>query len=91
MNYESHITIPAVNHQVAAEVAEKHNWFMSKITDDPLLGPGAKSYLTAHRTDYFEMWTDMTRVSAELARLGIPVLREKIELIMYDTKTKGKK
>lgn len=87
MIFECHITVPTEFADLATE-AGKPDWKTSEIARDPLLGDKNFFYLTAHGTDYVALFMRMQAMTAVLAECGVPVLREKIELIMYDTKQK---
>lgn len=87
--YELHVTL--IGH--AADVKPMVvaiGWKFSSIDGDPVLGPGVKCYATLH--------LNCNKVTAEMAQsvvqnaanklsgLGATVLREKLELVLYDQK-----
>lgn len=90
MNFEAHITLP-IEFAAAVEAWAAENaaaWKFSKIDGDPLLGAKPHCYLTRHHTQYDWLLSNMRYVVTGLMdREGIPTLRQKVELIMYDTKT----
>jgi hypothetical protein len=91
MNFECHITLhfqAGKNHRVQ-ELAKSHHWKTSGITGDPVLGPGDWFYLTTHGADWITIFNRMQGMSAALIEIGVEVVREKIELIVYDTKGKS--
>ena len=65
------------------------HWKTSEIARDPLLGDKNYFYLTSHSKDFLEIWKKMENARDTLIQIGVPVIREKIELIIYDTKMKG--
>ena len=87
MNYECHITTTVASAAVAEEIASRCGWKTSEIKRDPLLGDGSHFYLTRHSTSHQRIFDEMKYAAAELRLYGATVLREKIELIVYDTKT----
>jgi hypothetical protein len=84
--YECHITIPAKAAEAGREIASKTHWKFSVIDGDPVLGKHVFAYLTTHGTDLTKVVARMNEVSAEVKAYGVDVIREKIELIVYDTK-----
>jgi len=87
MNYECHITVTVADEPVATEIATRCGWKTSEIKRDPLLGDGSHFYLTRHSKSHQKIFEEMQFAAAELRLYGATVLREKIELIVYDTKT----
>lgn len=89
MNFECHITLPREQGSIAAAVAAdpKLPWKFSQIDGDPVLGQQVFAYLTRHDTNYVRLYANMKHTVVELTQQGVDVVREKIELIMYDTKT----
>lgn len=87
MNYECHITIKAEAANIGEKVAAEMQWKTSEIKRDPILGPDTHFYLTAHDTDLGRMTRKMHHTACYLENEGAEVLRKKIELIVYDTKT----
>lgn len=64
-------------------------WKFSAIDGDPILGAKPHCYLTCHTKDWIEMWSKMfSKVQQIRDQTGREPLREKIELIVYDTKGK---
>lgn len=87
MTYESHITVDRDHAEVAKQVAAEMGWKFSCIDGDPVLGQKVFAYLTAHDRTYEALRANMRRTSALLLARDVPVIREKIEHIVYDTKT----
>lgn len=90
MNFEAHITVgpfKLVREEHLLKIAADNHWKTSRIDGDPLLGPGVNSYLTRHGTRYDNLLGHMQMTKGDLERAGFNVVRCKIELIMYDTKT----
>lgn len=89
MNYECHITIPIDYAGPAFDDACKvAGWSTSRIMGDPVLAPDKPfAYANRHARVLTHLRHDMTTFADVLRGMGIPVLREKIEIIIYDTKT----
>lgn len=87
MNFECHITCYEKDSLIAERVARECRWKTSQIARDPLLGNDTFFYLTKHSANYVDIYADMKATVGVLSQDGVDVLREKIELIMYDTKT----
>lgn len=88
MNYECHVTVSTEHAEKAARVAEAFHWKTSEIARDPVLGDKNFYYLTTHDADIRRMFSRMDLCRQQLEARGVPVLREKIELIIHDTKGK---
>lgn len=87
MSYECHITVTVADAKAATVIADCMGWKTSEIKRDPTLGDGSHFYLTAHSPDMPRLRGKMEETSLKLAEAGCKVLREKIEHIVYDTKT----
>ena len=87
MTYECHITINAKDASIGTVIANARKWKTSEIARDPLLGDATFFYLTVHRSSLPAIYKEMKTTVYLLKESGIEVLREKIELIVYDTKT----
>lgn len=88
MNFECHITVSTDHAEMATHIAERLHWKTSEIARDPVLGDKNYFYLTTHDSDMGRMLARMGTVTNALGMVGIPVIREKIELIIHDTKGK---
>lgn len=88
MDYECHITVSTEHAEKATQIARALHWKTSEIARDPLLGDANFFYLTTHDNDPRRIFIRMETCSAELEIAGTPVLREKIELVLHDTKKK---
>lgn len=86
MNYECHITIPRDSADIGETIATELHWKFSKIDGDPVLGKKVFAYLTTHDSDLLRMRERMQTAADALRARGIDVVREKIELIVYDVK-----
>lgn len=85
--FESHITCPRDRADDVEAVGSIRGWKFSKIDGDPLLGKQPYAYLTNYNEDAMTLFADMKATSHALNDRKVPVLREKIEEIIYDTKT----
>lgn len=87
--YECHITIESQDwFGTALRVHAHEGWKFSKIDGDPNLGPGVKCYATRHMSGTLPI--DQVRyqlevMAKEFKRLGENVVREKVELVVYDS------
>jgi hypothetical protein len=88
MLYECHITLSVDDAEKATHVAKEFHWKTSEIARDPVLGNATYFYLTTHTNDFPQMWEKMKTATAALEGFGVNVIREKIELIIHDTKVK---
>lgn len=94
MNFECHVTCE-VKDVVAAKLDKPPTWAAfgvwktSQIDRDPVLGEKVYFYYTCHDTDMLSIHARMKALVLMLSSAGVPVIREKIELIMYDTKGKS--
>lgn len=84
--FECHITIAVKDAEIGEEVAKEHHWKTSEIQRDPVLGKDSYFYLTTHNKTFLEIYSRMEEVINSLKEYGVPIIREKIELIVYDTK-----
>lgn len=88
--YECHITMLAKPDDVQYPT-EYIKWKFSAIDGDPSLGDGVKCYATRHynaRRSLEEVIAEVQDAAMYLRKLNINVLREKVELVVYDTKAK---
>lgn len=88
MLFECHITISPIYAFIAEGIAKEQHWKTSEIARDPVLGQESYFYLTTHANDWQVMFERMQQCSCALKLNGIPVIREKIEMILHDTKVK---
>lgn len=88
MDYECHITVNTVHAEAATQIAKTFHWKTSEIARDPLLGDKNFFYLTTHDNDLTRMFERMKQCTLALGMREVPVLREKIEAILHDTKKK---
>ena len=86
--FECHITCALADAKKCETVADRLHWSTSQIERDPVLGKASYFYLTSHSRDLTEMTTRMRAAVQGLEQLGVQVLREKIEVIIHDTKVK---
>ncbi len=88
--YECHITFTGNMERIKLRV-EKTGWKFSCIDGDPTLGDGARAYATKHynsRCKLEKVVQEMNEVARNLTLFeqDIDVVRQKVELIVYDTK-----
>lgn len=91
MRFESHVTLanPA-NIELKMQLislARSHQMKPSWITGDPILGDGKYFYISGFDSTYDILLKKMKVLVADLQSHNFEVVREKIEQIMYDTKT----
>ena len=89
--FECHITLLKPENTEKARklftISESNNMKTSWITGDPVLGAGKWFYVSGYSESYDELLQRMTKTAMHLREEGFEVVREKIEQIMYDTKT----
>lgn len=93
--YECHITIKdyknGIVNKLLEETIKEWGWKFSQIEGDPVLGKGLKCYATQHfagTRNVDEVISIMRNVAYDLELAGFDVVRQKVELIVYDTKAK---
>lgn len=87
MLFECHITLDLKDAVKGQELADERGWKTSQIERDPTLGEKSYFYLTKHSRRLFNIYDDMRGMSLALyQRYNVSTVREKIELIVHDTK-----
>lgn len=86
--FECHITVSTDDAEAATTIAKELHWKTSEIARDPVLGDKNFFYLTTHTKGYPEMWDRLRFCVAQLEAMAVPIIREKIEMIIHDTKVK---
>lgn len=82
--FECHITCSRPNNPKELEdLAKENKWKTSFIVGDPLLGKESFFYFTTHDLHLSSM---IDRMEEMAKRISVPILRKKIEFIVYDTK-----
>lgn len=87
--FECHITGRVKDAEVLELIARANHWKTSEIKRDPVLGDDSYFYLTSHDTDLTRMFDRMNSVSQYMKDAKCEVIREKIEVIIHDTKRKS--
>lgn len=90
--YEAHITMLAERpeHDYIKNKVEGLGWKFSKIDGDPSLGSGVKCYATKHFKSSLpkeQVLNELINTARNLNGLYADVIREKIELVIYDTRS----
>lgn len=85
--FEAHITMPRAQADIVQQHAELLGMTFSAIDGDPVMGKQAYCYLTAYAPDGMELLAKVHAASRVLAQSGVEILREKVERIMFDSKT----
>lgn len=86
--YETHITMRG-DPKTIEPLVKATGWKFSAIDGDPVLGKGALCYATAHfkgSRDTADVVIAMGIIADELAAKGVEVIRQKVELVVFDTK-----
>lgn len=86
MKYECHITVSSRDGPVAEQVAKALHWKTSEIARDPVLGNDTYFYLTSHGDKLRRMYERMAEAVQALRAIGVFVVREKIEDIIWDVR-----
>jgi len=84
-DFEVHITMKG--NRIACEKAVKqvgNGWTFSCIDGDPLLGKDVFCYATNHYTTKEVAFAELDSEVRELLRRGMPVVRTKIESVIFD-------
>lgn len=84
--FECHVTCLIKDAAIASEVAKELHWKTSEIARDPVLGNDTFFYLTTHADDLEVMFSRLQRVGDALWIRHVEVVRQKIEVVIYDTK-----
>lgn len=90
--YECHITLSTETNKSKDDlkcIVESIGWVFSCIDNDIVLGQGIKCYATKHFNKKFDIayiMNEVVKASKNISYLGGKVIREKIELVLYDTK-----
>lgn len=87
--FEAHITCPRdASETVKSLTADGHgDWVFSAIDGDPIMGKLAYCYLTAYDVHAETLIARLNAKAAAIRKAGVLVLREKMEEIIYDSKT----
>jgi hypothetical protein len=87
--FEAHITFDRAKSKLVQGLADDTGgkWKVSAFDADPIMGDKPYCYLTAYDKDEIMLLDRMSQVAGLAEVRGIPVLRQKIERIIYDTKT----
>lgn len=89
--YECHITVEG-NKELAEHCIAAFGWKFSAIDGDPSLGDGVKCYATIHYNNRVPLVEVIDRVQSAAKKLrndGLNVVREKVEMVVYDTRSKS--
>ena len=89
MYYECHITLDLTPMDMRRAVESFNGWTYSAISGDPDFGQSLFCYATRRVSaghDLMKVIDNMAQVAAALKLCGGVVLRQKVELVMYDTK-----
>lgn len=87
MIFECHVTCSIRDAEKAQKCADNLKWKTSQIDRDPALGDHVYFYLTCHDRTYQTMVLKLEAMRSALFVAGVAHVREKIEQVIYDTKT----
>lgn len=89
--FECHITLlkPKTTKEakILFDISSRHSFKCSWITGDPVLGVGKWFYISGYDKSFDVLLSKMKNVVMEVSSHNIEIVREKIEEILYDTKT----
>lgn len=90
MYYEAHLTVTNPEPEQVKAIVETTKWLFSAIDGD-VVEPkrGVKSYATTHfnaKRDPLDVVQEINKMAQYLEMAGCTVSRQKLELVMYDTK-----
>jgi hypothetical protein len=87
-DFECHVTLPPPksygDRLILEDIARKHKFKTSYIVGDPVLGDAKFFYCTSHDITFESLKDRMDRLVADLPR---PILRRKIEQVVFDERT----
>jgi hypothetical protein len=89
MYWECHITIGPHSLEGAKDCVEWVGWKYSKIDGDPSFGEGVREYATMNASDKNPLASVieyMGETAETIRQCGFPVIRQKVEQVVYDTK-----
>lgn len=85
--FEAHITMRRDQSEIVKGFDGVLGWSFSAIDGDPVMGKQAYCYLTAYGPIGTDLLVKVQTLSNVLRDNGVEVLREKVEEIVYDSKT----
>jgi len=83
---EIHVTTSTKFAAKAQEIAQTLHWKTSEIARDPVLGNDTFFYLTTHSASVKAAFTRLEYCVKQLEEVGVEVIRQKIEIVIFDTK-----
>ncbi len=91
--YECHVTFLQLdtNQGAAERIVNGIGWTFSAIDNDIILGTGVKMYATRHfntKHTEEEIKLELTKAATLLKEAGLDVVRRKIELVLFDDRSK---
>lgn len=87
--YECHITFEADKRRPLVDIVKSIGWKFSCIDGDPSMGMGIRCYATHHFNGGHgikDVVITMEKTAEHLAANRCKVIRQKVELVVYDTK-----
>ena len=88
--YECHVTMLGKSLELKP-IVESTGWIFSCIENDICLGEGVKCYATMHyshsKHTTAQVVENVHTVAQNLRSLGVDVIREKVELVIYDSRS----
>lgn len=82
-HYECHVTLKPERIPEIEEIAKRHKFKTSVLMGDEVMGDAKLLYCTTHDVD-LSIWDRMDRLIADLP---VPILRKKIEHVIFDERT----
>lgn len=87
--HECHVTMESKDIALVETHVKDIGWKFSCIDGDPILGDGIKCYATKHfpsKCDVNDVVNNVKAASEQLSMYGHKVIRDKVELVVYDSK-----
>lgn len=88
--YECHVTMLGKSSELKP-IVEATGWIFSCIENDICLGEGVKCYATMHYSHSKHTTAQVVEnvhiVAQNLRSLGVDVIREKVEIVIYDSRS----
>jgi hypothetical protein len=86
--FEAHITFDRADADKVRQLANVYpRWKYSQFDADPVMGDKPYTYLTAYAVDSASLKHEMHFIVEDAKEHGAVALRQKVERIIYDTKT----
>lgn len=83
-DYEAHVTLWPKDRDKVGPIAKQHKFKLSELVGDVKLGNAPLLYLTSHDRTAERLGQRMADMVDHLRAVGVEVLRDKLEHVMFD-------